>query len=162
MQHAVLTAGTTALYTTLQDVRLITLPKINDPRGNLSFIEEKKHIPFSIRRTYWTYDVPGGEKRGCHAYKQSCEFIVALSGSFDVAIHDGTEEHRYALNRSYYGLYIPQMLWRRIENFSTNSLALVLSSTTYDESDYIRDYDTFLIAKERWMEGQPMSMTAQL
>ena len=143
---------------TLNDVRLINLPKINDPRGNLSFIEENNHVPFSIKRTYWTYDVPGGEKRGCHAYKTSCEFIVALSGSFDICIHDGLEERQFSLNRSYYGLYIPQMLWRRIDNFSTNSLALVLSSTIYDESDYIRDFQTFLITKEKWMVREPMYM----
>lgn len=141
---------------TLKDVRLVNLPKINDPRGNLSFIEENNHVPFTIKRTYWTYDVPGGEKRGCHAYKTSCEFIVALSGSFDICIHDGLEERKFSLNRSYYGLYIPQMLWRRMDNFSTNSLALVLSSTTYDESDYIRDFQTFLITKEKWMAKEPM------
>ena len=144
------------LNVTLKDVRLVNLPKINDPRGNLSFIEENNHVPFTIKRTYWTYDVPGGEKRGCHAYKTSCEFIVALSGSFDICIHDGLEECKFSLNRSYYGLYIPQMLWRRIDNFSTNSLALVLSSTTYDESDYIRDFQTFLITKEKWMAEEPM------
>lgn len=141
---------------TLKDVRLVNLPKINDLRGNLSFIEENNHVPFTIKRTYWTYDVPGGEKRGCHAYKTSCEFIVALSGSFDICIHDGLEEHKFSLNRSYYGLYIPQMLWRRLDNFSTNSLALVLSSTTYNESDYIRDFQTFLITKEKWMAKEPM------
>lgn len=148
--------------TTISDVKKIDLPKIKDPRGNLSFIEENKHIPFGIRRTYWTYDVPGGEKRGCHAYKTSCEFIVALSGSFDILIHDGVNEQRFSLNRSYYGIYIPQMLWRRIENFSTNSLALILSSSTYDESDYIRDFQTYLITKEKWMEKEPMFMSVQL
>jgi hypothetical protein len=128
---------------TLQDVKIIDLPKILDPRGNLSFIEENKHVPFNIERTYWIYDVPGGETRGGHAYKENCEFIVALSGSFDVILHDGIHEQKYSLNRSYYGLYVPNMLWRSVENFSTNSLALVLSSTIYDETDYLRDFENF-------------------
>jgi hypothetical protein len=147
--------------TSVMDAKIIELPKILDSRGNLSFIEENKHIPFNIERTYWTYDVPGGEKRGCHAYKSSCEFIVALSGSFDIFLHDGYNEHKFSLNRSYYGLYIPHMLWRRIENFSTNSLALVLSSTIYDEEDYVRDFLTFLILKEKWMAREQMYMSAQ-
>lgn len=133
---------------TLKDVKIIDLPKILDPRGNLSFIEENKHVPFSIQRTYWIYDVPGGETRGGHAYKENCEFIVALSGSFDVVLHDGVNEQKYSLNRSYYGLYVPEMLWRTIENFSTNSLALVLSSTSYDEVDYIRNFEVFASAKK--------------
>jgi oxalate decarboxylase/phosphoglucose isomerase-like protein (cupin superfamily) len=133
---------------TLQDVQIIQLPKILDPRGNLSFIEESKHIPFTIERTYWIYDVPGGEIRGSHAYKENCEFIVALSGSFDVILHDGEKEKKYSLNRSYYGLYVPNLLWRSIENFSTNSLALVLSSTKYCESDYLRDFKKFSILKK--------------
>ncbi|WP_026897758.1 sugar 3,4-ketoisomerase [Daejeonella oryzae] len=128
---------------TLQDVKIIDLPKILDPRGNLSFIEENKHVPFNIERTYWIYDVPGGEIRGGHAYKENCEFIIALSGSFDVVLHDGINEQKYSLNRSYYGLYVPNMLWRSVENFSTNSLALVLSSTIYDEKDYLRDFENF-------------------
>ena len=126
---------------------LINLPKILDPRGNLSFIEENNHLPFKIERSYWIYDVPGGEKRGSHAFKKSCEFIVALSGSFDVILHDGTEERKYSLNRSYYGLYVPNMMWRSLENFSTNSLALVLSSTPYDEVDYMRDFKEFTVLK---------------
>lgn len=137
---------------TLSDVKVIDLPKILDPRGNLSFIEEQSHIPFDIERTYWIYDVPGGELRGGHAYKENCEFIVALSGSFDVCLHDGFKERRYPLNRSYYGLYIPKMLWRSIENFSTNSLALVLASTPFDESDYIRDFETFSLMKKNGIE----------
>lgn len=124
-------------------VQLIHLPKITDPRGNLSFFESNKHIPFEIKRTYWIYDVPGGEIRGSHAFKESQEFIVALSGSFDVVLHDGIEETRYSLNRSYFGLYVPNMLWRRLENFSTNSLALIVSSVFYDEKDYIRDFSDF-------------------
>lgn len=132
----------------LNKPKLIELPKIGDRRGNLSFIEGAgKHIPFTIRRAYWIYDVPGGEVRGGHAYRENYEFVVALSGSFDVVLHDGTQECRYHLNRSYYGLYVPRMVWRSMENFSTNSLALVLSSTDYSEADYIRDFDLF--RKER-------------
>lgn len=123
---------------------IIELPKISDPRGNLSVIEEFKNIPFKIERTYWIYDVPGGEKRGGHAYRENQEFIVALSGSFDVVIDDGKERKLFHLNRSYYGLFIPNGFWREMSNFSTNSLALVLSSTKYDESDYIRDYQEFI------------------
>ena len=124
--------------------KLTDLPKILDLRGNLSFIEENKHIPFSIARAYWIYDVPGGEFRGSHAFRESEEFIVAMSGSFDVLLHDGKEEKKYSLNRSYYGLYLPRFVWRKLENFSTNSLALILASTSYDENDYIRDFDHFL------------------
>lgn len=124
--------------------KIINLPKILDRRGNLSFIEAENHIPFDIKRTYWIYDVPGGETRGGHAYKENEEFIVALSGSFDVVLDDGKERKVYSLNRSYYGLYVPKMYWREMENFSTNSLALVLSSTEYSESDYIRDYNLFI------------------
>lgn len=123
--------------------RIIELPKISDPRGNLSVIEEFKQIPFKIERTYWIYDVPGGENRGGHAFKDTEELIVALSGSFDVIIDDGKEKKVFNLNRSYYGLYVPKGLWREMKNFSTNSLALVLSSTKYDANDYIRDYGEF-------------------
>lgn len=126
---------------------IIQLPKFLDTRGNLSFIEQQNHIPFVIRRTYWLYDVPGGECRGGHAYKDNEEFIVALSGSFDVFLDDGKEKKTFTLNRSYYGLYIPNGLWREMDNFSTNSLAMILSSTNYDEGDYIRDYDEFLKLK---------------
>ena len=124
--------------------KLINLPKFEDPRGNLSFIEENNHIPFKIERIYWIYDVPGGEVRGRHAFKEQREFIIALSGSFDVVVDDGKNKQVYSLNRSYYGLYIPNGLWRQMENFSTNSLAVVLSSTRYEKSDYIRDYNQFL------------------
>ena len=124
--------------------RIVNLSKIMDPRGNLSVIEELKDIPFKIERTYWIYDVPGGETRGGHAYKENQEFIVALSGSFDVVIDDGKEKHIFSLNRSYNGLYVPKGMWREMENFSTNSLALVLSSTKYDAEDYIRNYEEFL------------------
>lgn len=123
--------------------RLIDLPKIPDLRGNLSFIEEDTHLPFSIRRVYWIYDVPGGEHRGGHAFRDTSELIVALSGSFDVVLHDGDREMKYSLNRSYYGVLVPAMYWRRLENFSTNSLALIVASTDFSESDYIRDFDEF-------------------
>ena len=123
--------------------KLINLPKIFDHRGNLSFIEEDTHLPFKIRRVYWIYDVPGGEHRGGHAFRETEELIVALSGSFDVVLHDGQKEHRFSLNRSYYGVYVPKMMWRMLENFSTNSLALIVASTDYDEKEYIRDFDEF-------------------
>ena len=126
------------------DTHIINLPKIEDERGNLTFIEEENHIPFKIKRVYWIYDVPGGQKRGGHAFKEQQEFIVALSGSFDVVIDDGKQKQTFPLNRSYYGLYIPNGLWREMNNFSTNSLALVFSSTEFSEDDYIRDYAAFL------------------
>ncbi|MBQ9546630.1 MAG: WxcM-like domain-containing protein [Bacteroidales bacterium] len=128
----------------MEHPRIIELAKIFDPRGNLSVIEEFKDIPFKIERAYWIYDVPGGDHRGGHAYKENTEFIVALSGSFDVELDDGHEKKTFHLNRSYYGLYVPKGLWREMSNFSTNSLALVLSSTEYDADDYIRDYQEFL------------------
>lgn len=127
----------------LDKPHIIQLPKFLDPRGNLSFIEEDNQIPFKIARTYWIYDVPGGEIRGAHAYKSLQEFIVALSGSFDVVLNDGKKEHRFHLNRSYYGLYIPKMYWRSMENFSTNSVAFVLADQGYDEHEYIRDFNKF-------------------
>ena len=122
---------------------LIDLPRFLDLRGNLSFIEEGSHVPFEIKRVYWIYDVPGGEHRGGHAFKQTDELIVALSGSFDLNLHDGTTEYKYSLNRSYYGVIVPRMIWRMIDNFSTNSLALIIASTDYSESDYIRDFEEF-------------------
>ena len=127
----------------MEKVELIELPKILDKRGNLSFFENSNQIPFDIKRTYWIYDVPGGELRGSHAFKKSHEFIIALSGSFDIVLHDGNEEKKYSLNRSYHGLYVPNLLWRRLENFSTNSLALIVSSISYDGADYIRDFEEF-------------------
>lgn len=130
------------------DVKVIHLPKYEDPRGNLSFIEEDNHVPFKIERTYWIYDVPGGQVRGGHAFKEQKEFIVALSGSFDVIVDDGMIKKTFSLNRSYYGIYISNGLWRSMDNFSTNSVALVLSSTEYSESDYIRDYEVFLKIKD--------------
>lgn len=128
----------------IQNSQIIDLPKILDKRGNLSIIEQYKNIPFKIVRTYWIYDVPGGEKRGGHAYRENEEFIVALSGSFDIVLDDGKNKEIFSLNRSYYGLYIPGGLWREMNNFSTNSLALVLASTPYNTEDYIYDYQTFL------------------
>ncbi|MBU1368926.1 MAG: FdtA/QdtA family cupin domain-containing protein [Bacteroidetes bacterium] len=128
----------------MQKAEIIQLPKFEDPRGNLSFIEEFKHIPFKIERTYWIYDVPGGEIRGGHAFKIQQEIIVALSGSFDVMVDDGQKKQTFSLNRSYYGLFVPAGLWRQMQNFSTNALALVLSSTHYDAEDYIFDYREYL------------------
>jgi dTDP-4-dehydrorhamnose 3,5-epimerase-like enzyme len=128
----------------MKGLTIISLPKFEDPRGNLSFIEEFKQIPFKIERTYWIYDVPGGEVRGGHAFKEQQEFIVALSGSFDVVVDDGQSKQTFSLNRSYYGLYLPAGLWRQMQNFSTNSLALVLSSTHYSGDDYIYDYREYL------------------
>ncbi len=132
---------------TVEDVKIIELPKFSDPRGNLSFVEQLNHIPFEIKRTYWIYDVPGGESRGCHAFRQNEEFIVALSGAFDVIVDDGKEKKTFALNRSYYGLYIPVGLWREMKNFSTNSLALEFGSIHYDRADYVEDYEIFLKLK---------------
>lgn len=132
---------------TLDDVKIIELPKFTDPRGNLSFVEQLNHIPFEIKRTYWIYDVPGGENRGGHAFRLNEEFIVALSGAFDVIVDDGDIKKTYTLNRSYYGLYVPAGIWREMVNFSTNSLALEFGSIHYDVRDYIRDYDEFLNMK---------------
>lgn len=132
------------MKTTISDIKLINLPKIEDPRGSLSFIEEENHIPFKIERTYWIYDVPGGQSHGGHAFIEQQEFIVALSGSFDVIIDDGKGVKTYSLNRSYYGLFIPSGLWKQLENFSTNSLAIILSSAIFSEDDCIRDYKEFL------------------
>jgi oxalate decarboxylase/phosphoglucose isomerase-like protein (cupin superfamily) len=123
--------------------KIVNLPKIIDVRGNLSFFENEAQIPFEIKRSYWIYDVPGGEFRGGHAFKQQQEFIVALSGSFDVVLHDGHQEVKFSLNRSYYGLYVPNMIWRSMENFSTNSLAMVVSDMAYSEGDYLRDFNDF-------------------
>lgn len=127
--------------------RIIKLPKIIDARGNLSFAENLTQIPFEIKRTYWIYDVPGGEARGGHAFINNEEFIIALSGSFDVVVDDGERKQTFQLNRSYYGLYIPKGLWRSIENFSTNSLALEFGSVHYDEADYLRDYEEYIKLK---------------
>lgn len=133
---------------TVNDVRIVELPKFLDARGNLSFVEQNNHIPFEIKRTYWIYDVPGGEERGGHAFKENQEFIVALSGAFDVVVDDGANKKTFTLNRSYYGLYVPAGLWRKMENFSTNSLALEFGSEHYSEKDYIREYSDFLNLKQ--------------
>lgn len=130
---------------TKTQAKIIELPKIEDPRGNLSFVEQFKHTPFQIKRVYWIYDVPGGQVRGGHAFKEQQELIIALSGSFDILVDDGIEKLTFSLNRSYYGLYLPAGMWRQMQNFSTNSLALVLSSTHYNMEDYIYDYNEFLI-----------------
>lgn len=128
----------------IKDCQIIDLPKITDPRGNLSFIEGKKHVPFEIKRVYYLYDVPGGSDRGGHSHKELEQLIIAISGSFDIIIDDGFEKKQFHMNRSYYGLYISPMIWREITNFSSGSVCIVLASTIYDESDYIRDYDEFL------------------
>jgi len=127
----------------ITEPRIIQLPKILDSRGNLSFLQNNDQIPFDIKRVYWIYDVPGGEVRGGHAYKELHEVIIALSGSFDVILHNGKSETKYTLNRSYNALYIPNLIWRGIENFSTNSLALIAASASYDENDYLRNFDEF-------------------
>ena len=125
------------------DPHLINLPKLQDLRGNLSYIEEDTHLPFKIRRVYWIYDVPGGEHRGGHAFLKTEELIVALSGSFDVLLNNGIKEYRFPLNRSYYGVFVPKMTWRLLDNFSTNSLALIIASTDYAENDYVREFEEF-------------------
>jgi oxalate decarboxylase/phosphoglucose isomerase-like protein (cupin superfamily) len=127
----------------MEEPKIIELPRVQDPRGNLTFFEYPRQIPFEIARTYWLYDVPGGETRGSHAFKNQQEFIVALSGSFDIILNDGSKEYKYTLNRSYNGVLIPKMYWRRLENFSTNSLALIVSDKPYDANDYIRDFEIF-------------------
>ena len=131
----------------IDDVKLIELPKFMESRGNLSFVEQNNHIPFEIQRTYWIYDVPGGESRGGHAYKQTDEFIIAITGAFDVTVSDGEQKRTFTLNRSYYGLYVPKGLWRTMENFSTASLALEFANTKYDRNDYVMDYNEYLAMK---------------
>ncbi len=134
---------------TIQACKLIDLPKISDPRGNLTFIETDRHVPFAFKRVYYLYDVPGGAERGGHAHRKLHEFVVAMSGSFDVVLNDGRERKVFHLNRSYHGLYISPMVWRELGNFSSGSVCLVLASDYYDESDYHRDYDVFLKAVAR-------------
>ncbi len=131
------------IFTEKESPKIINLPKIPDNRGNLTFLESKIHIPFEIKRVYWIYDVPGGEIRGSHAYRTLKEFIIALSGSFDVVLHDGKQEYKYSLNRSHYGLYVPEFYWRRLENFSTNALCLILASDFFKPEEYIRNFDDF-------------------
>jgi len=127
----------------LEECRLIDLPRINDPRGNLTFIENSKHIPFEIKRVYYLYDVPGGSMRAGHAHKTLHQFLIAMSGSFDVTVDDSQQKMKFHLNRSYYGLYIPPMTWREIDNFSSGSVCLALASDFYDETDYYREYSEF-------------------
>lgn len=128
-------------------VELISLPKFEDPRGNLTFLEGMVQCPFTVKRTYWIYDVPGGQQRGGHAFREQKELIIALSGSFDVTVDDGNVKKTYSLNRSYYGLYVPAGIWRHLDNFSTNSVCLVLTSTNYCEDDYVRNYEEFKTLK---------------
>ncbi len=128
---------------TIADCKLLDLPVIPDRRGNLTFIEEARHVPFEIKRVYYLYDVPGGAERGGHAHKALHQLLIAMSGSFDVTLDDGRERRRYHLNRSYYGLYVAPMMWREIDNFSSGSVCLVLASERYDEADYYRDWREF-------------------
>lgn len=126
--------------------RIVELPKISDPRGNLTFIEGRRHVPFDFQRMYYLYDVPGGAERGGHAHKALHQLIIAMSGSFDVLLDDGREKRQFHLNRSYYGLYLCPLIWRELNNFSSGSVCVVLASNTYDETDYYRDYSEFLQA----------------
>lgn len=137
---------------TVDDCRIIDLPKIADPRGNLTFVEGGRNIPFDIKRVFYLYDVPGGESRGGHAHKKCKQFIVAMSGSFDVVVNDGEKRRTFTLNRSYYGLYLPSMIWREMANFSSGSVCMVLASEIYEESDYFRQYDEFVTALKRGKE----------
>ena len=129
----------------IEDCKIIELPKFSDPRGNLTFIEGMRHIPFEIRRVYYTYDVPGGADRGGHAHKALHQLMIAMSGSFDVALDDGRNKKKFHLSRSYQGLYICPMIWRHLDNFSSGSVSMVLASSIYDASDYFRDYDEFML-----------------
>ena len=130
----------------LDECKLIDLPRINDPRGNLTFLETERHVPFKFKRVYFLYDVPGGASRAGHALKGCHQFLIAISGSFDVLLYDGRDKRRYPLNRSYYVLYIPPLIWREIEEFSSGSVCLMLASEFFDEKDYLRDYSDFLKA----------------
>ncbi|QDQ88733.1 WxcM-like domain-containing protein [Alcaligenaceae bacterium SJ-26] len=130
----------------IDDCRLLDLPRVQDPRGNLTYIEQNRHIPFEIKRVYYLYDVPGGSERGGHAHKELNQLLIAMSGSFDVELDDGYSRKKFHMNRSYSGLLIPQMIWRRIDNFSSGSVCMVLASEIYSESDYFRNYDDFIAA----------------
>ena len=132
----------------IKDCKIVDLPKISDPRGNLSFVEGGQHIPFEIKRVYYLYDVPGGSDRGSHAHKNLHQFIIAMSGSFDVVLDDGQQKQRFHMNRSHYGLYVCPMMWRDLDNFSSGAVCMVLASEHYDEADYIRDYGQFLAVAE--------------
>ena len=138
----------------LDECKLIDLPKINDPRGNLTFLETERHVPFKFKRVFYLYDVPGGDSRAGHALKGCHQFLIAISGSFDVILYDGRDKHRYHLNRSYYGLYIPPLIWRELDNFSSGSVCLALASECYDEKDYLRDYSVFLKAVSKLSPNQ--------
>lgn len=127
----------------ISNCRIIDLPKIQNPKGNLTFVENSVHIPFDIKRVYYVYDVPGGSERGSHAHRKLHQFIIAMSGSFDVVLNDGLQQKRFHLNRSHYGLYVSPMMWRDLDNFSSGAVCMVLASTHYDAGDYIRDYDEF-------------------
>lgn len=133
----------------LADCQIVDLPKITDPRGNLTFIEGERHVPFGIQRVYYLYDVPGGSERGGHAHLALSQLIIAMSGSFDISLDDGFEKKTFHLNRSYKGLYVCPMIWRELDNFSSGAVCMVLASNLYDESDYFRDYDTFIEAVEQ-------------
>lgn len=139
---------------TLQSCYLIDLPRINDPRGNLTFVEGGTHVPFDIKRVYYLYDVPGGAARGGHAHRDLYQLIVAMSGSFDIHLDDGLSRKTVHMNRSYFGLYVPKMIWREIDNFSSGAVCMVLASERYDESDYYRDYDEFAEAVAQGQRGQ--------
>jgi hypothetical protein len=139
----------------IDQCRIIELPKISDPRGNLTFIESGRHVPFDIQRVYYLYDVPGGESRGGHAHKTLQEFIIALSGSFDVTLNDGFARKTINLRRSYYGLYIPNMVWRELDNFSSGSVCAVLASKFYNAEDYHRDFDEYVAAARSMRESPP-------
>lgn len=128
--------------------RIIDFPRIHDPRGNLTFVEGMRHIPFDIKRIYYLYDVPGGAERGAHGHRALEQVVIAMSGSFDITLDDGTDKKRFHLNRSYYGLYVPPMTWRELDNFSSGSVCLVLASEVFLESDYFRRYEDFMAAVE--------------
>ncbi len=130
----------------IEDSRIIELPKISDPRGNLTFVEGGRHIPFDIKRVYYLYDVPGGSERGAHGHRDLQQLIIAMSGSFDITLDDGHNKRSFHMNRSYYGLYVPPMMWREIDNFSSGAVCMVLASDYYNEADYFRDYEQFLKA----------------
>ena len=137
----------------ITDCKIIELPKVTDPRGNLTFVEENRQVPFQIKRVYYLYDVPGGAVRAGHAHKSLHQFVIAIAGSFDIALDDGVEQKQIHLDRSYYGLYIAPMTWREINNFSSGSVCVVLASDFYDESDYFRSYEDFLnAAKSSWRQ----------
>ena len=132
----------------IEACRIVDLPKISDPRGNLTFVEGGRHVPFNIQRVYYLYDVPGGAERGGHAHKALHQLIIAMSGSFDVLLNDGNQEKRFHLNRSYSGLYICPMIWRELDNFSSGSVCMVLASNHYDEDDYYRNYEEYLAVQQ--------------